>query len=191
MKAIDDFKYKKSLKALNKMLDGFTRYQMVQNLTTARSIGIVFYLHDQTTMDEVLNLKQYFEGLNIHVQALGYYNGKEIPQYYTMHSGVDIFDKERVNWFGKPDSPIIDTFVSRNFDILVDLNFDEIITLRWISSLSKARFKVGAANYQKNPFDLIVSVDKAKGLNYLCEQVKQILYQLNNRFAQVPTTSQP
>lgn len=188
MKAFDNYKYKKSLKSIAKALVGFKRQKMVQNLTTARTIGIVFYLQEQSVLDEVINLKAYFESINISVQVLGYFQGKETPQYFTMHNRVNVFDNNQVNWYGKPDSPLIESFVTNEFDILIDLNFEEIMPMRWISSLSRAKFRVGALNYYNNPFDLIITVDKSKGLNYLCEQIKQILYQLNNRFAQEPTT---
>lgn len=184
MKAFDDLKYKKSVKALNRALTDFKRHKMVQNLTTARSVGIVFNIYSQSTLEEVLNLKKYFEGQNISVQALGYVPEKETPQYYTMHNRVNVIDKSHVNWYGKPESAIVDSFTSTEFDILIDLNFDETMPMRWIVSLSKAKFRVGALNYFNNPFDLIITVDKSKGLNYLIEQMKDILYKLNNRFAQ-------
>ena len=189
VKALDDYKYRKSIKNLNRALVGFKRHKMVQNLTTARNIGLVFNLPDQSVLDEVLNLKKYFESNNITVVALGYFDAKEIPQYFTMHNRVSVFDKNQVNWYGKPESAVVDSFTSTEFDILIDLNFEETMPMRWISSLSKAKFRVGALNYYNNPFDLIITVDKSKGLNYLCEQIKQILYQLNNRFAQEPTTT--
>lgn len=189
VKAFEDYKYRKSLKALTKKLVGFKRHKMVQNLTTARTIGIVFNLPDQATLDEVLNLKKFFEGNNINVLAIAFFNGKEIPQYFTMHNRVSVFDKNQVNWYGKPESALVDSFTSNEFDILLDINFEETMPMRWISSLSKAKFKVGALNYYNNPFDLIITVDKSKGLNYLCEQMKDILYKLNNRFAQEPTST--
>lgn len=189
MKAIEDFKYKQALKALSKVMASVSRRKMVQNLTTARNIGIVFNLPDQKTLDEVIALKKYFESLNINVQAIGYFPGKEVPQYFTMHSKINIFDKNHINWYGKPESALVDSFVATDFDILMDINFDETIPTRWISSVSKAKFKVGALNYYNNPFDLIVTVDRSKGLSYFCEQAKQILYQLNNRFAQEPTSA--
>lgn len=186
---MDSYKYKKSIKALTKSLVGFRRQKMVQNLTTARTIGLVCTLHSQSVLDEVLGIKKYFEGINIGVLVLGYFPGKETPQLFTMHNRVSVFDKNQVNWYGKPESAEIASFTSTEFDILIDLNFQEVMPMRWIASLSRAKFKVGALNYYGNPFDLIVTVDEAKGLNYLCEQVKQVLYRLNNRFAQEPTAA--
>ncbi|MGE0076636.1 MAG: hypothetical protein AB7S48_02125 [Bacteroidales bacterium] len=189
MKAFEDYKYKRSLKALSKKLVGFKRNKMVQNLTTARAIGIICNISDQSVLDEILNLRAYFEENNIGVQVLGYFSGKEVPQYFTMHSRVNIFDTNQLNWYYKPESALVDVFADTEFDILIDLNFEETMPMRWVASLSKAKFKVGALNYYNNPFDLIITVDKAKGLNYLCEQMKDILYRLNNRFAQEPSTS--
>lgn len=169
-------------------MQGFTRQKMVHNLTTARTIGIAFNLTDQGTLDEVLSLMDSFEELNIRAYALAYFDAKETPQYFSMHTRVDIIDKSRVNWYGKPESTVADSFMAKEFDILIDFNFHESLPMRWIATLSKARFKVGALNYFSNPFDLIVTVDHSKGLNYLGQQMYDILYQLNNRFAQESAT---
>ncbi|HOY71588.1 MAG TPA: hypothetical protein PLX53_00485 [Tenuifilaceae bacterium] len=182
----DDYKYKKALNEINRQAQGFKRQRMVHNLTTARKILIVFTLNSQEVIDSVLNLVKYFESLNITVHALGYYPQKEVPQVFTMHPGITIFSKAETNWYGKPLSSDVEAFINKEYDILIDVDFDEVVPVRWISTFSKAKFKLGSQNYLNNPFDLILTVDKLKGLPYLCEQVKQVLFKLNNRFADEP-----
>lgn len=180
----DNFKYNKSLKELGKQAKLLKRHRQIFNLTTARQVGVVFNLTDSKVFDSVLALKSKLEQIPIAVEAIGYYNDKEIPQLYTMEKGVKVFSKTDVNWYKKPETPIFTEFTSKDFDILIDLSQDEVVPLRWVSTLSKAKFKVGALNYFNNPFDLIVTVDKNLGLDYLANQVFNTLEVLNNRFAQ-------
>lgn len=180
----ENFKYNKSLKELSKTAKFLKRQRQIFNLTTARRIGIVFNLTDSKAFDAVLGFKSMLESIPITVEAIGFFNDKEIPQLYSMEKGVKVFSKVELNWYKKPESPSVSEFVAKDFDILIDLTQDEVLPLRWVSTLSKAKFKVGALNYFNNPFDLIVTVDKSLGLEYLTQQIYNTLEVLNNRFAQ-------
>lgn len=180
----DNFKYSKSLKELSKIAKFLKRERQIHNLTTARHIGIVFNLSDSKVFDTVVSFKAMLEDENITAEVIGFFNDKEIPQLYTMERGIKVFSKAELNWYKKPESPVVSSFISKNFDILIDITQDEILPLRWVSTLSKAKFKVGALNYFNNPFDLIVTVDKSLGMEYLTQQVFNTLQVLNNRFAQ-------
>lgn len=184
MKAIKDYIYHKSLKAIEKQVKTINRNKMVYNLTTARSVGIVFFANNLNQIELVSDFMDYFKEKTIGVKAIGFYPQKEIPANFLNTKQIDFFCKRNLNWYQKPITPIVDVFASTEYDILIDLNFEEFLPLRWISSISRAKFKVGASNYFQNPFDLIVSVDKSKGQTYLMEQILKILFQLNNRFAE-------
>lgn len=180
----DNFKYRKSLKELGKLTKSLKRQRKIYNLTTARHIGIVFNLTDSKVFDAIVGLKSMLERIPITVETIGYFNDKEIPQLYTMEKGIKVFSKVELNWYKKPESPMVSEFIAKDFDILIDLTQEEVLPLRWVSTLSKAKFKVGALNYFNNPFDLIVTIDKSLGLEYLTQQVYNTLEVLNNRFAE-------
>ncbi|HDP76062.1 MAG TPA: hypothetical protein ENN49_09375 [Bacteroidales bacterium] len=180
----ENFKNNKSLKELSKTAKFLKRQRQIFNLTTARHIGIVFNLTDSKAFDTVLGFKAMLERIPITVEAIGFYNDKEIPQLYTLEKGVNVFSRVELNWYKKPKTPLYSEFIAKDFDILIDLAQDEVIPLRWVSTLSRAKFKVGALNYFNNPFDLIVTVDKSMGLEHLTQQIYNTLEVLNNRFAQ-------
>ncbi len=180
----DNLKYNKSLKELGKLTKFLKRQRQMYNLTTARHVGIVFNLTDSKVFDAVVGFKSMLERIPITVEAVGYFNDKEVQQLYTMEKGIKVFSRAELNWYKKPEATVVSEFVAKDFDILIDLTQDEVLPLRWVSSLSKAKFKVGALNYFNNPFDLIVTVDKSLGLEYLTQQIYNTLEVLNNRFAQ-------
>jgi hypothetical protein len=74
--------------------------------------------------------------------------------------------------------------MTNNFDILIDLSTEEVFPLKWVVSLSKAKFRVGNLSYPDNPNDLIINIKPNEDLSYLISQIKHYLNLINNRFAQ-------
>jgi len=185
VKIIDNIKRNSGLKALSKSLRQVKRTKFVYNLVTARRIGIVSFLRNSKDFDEVLSFQHFLNNQHLNVTIIGYFPGKEIPQQLLLRKDANIFCKNDVNWYGKPKIDFIDDFCKQEYDILIDLTMEEVFPLRWISTLSKSKFKVGNLGYPGNPYDLIIDCEKSKGTNYLIDQIKHYLLILNNRFAQV------
>lgn len=182
---IDNLIYRKSISSLNKRVKSLKRNKTVHNLTTARSIGIVFQAKTRDDLLPVKSLMERFMKQNINVRAMGYHGAKEVPALLQNEAyPMELFCKNETNWYHQPTSEKVLRFAREELDILIDLSFDEVLSLRWLTTLSMAKFKVGALNYHQNPFDLILTIDKKNGLSYLCEQVEKVLYEINNRFAE-------
>ncbi|KAF5082539.1 hypothetical protein DSECCO2_98960 [anaerobic digester metagenome] len=182
-KPFQKLRFNVGVSALNKALKGFTRRKLVYNLDSARRVGIVLPLVSQTDFDTAIKFSEYLRAKNLEICILGYFPGKEIPQHFIMRQGTNVFTAKELNWYEKPQSEVVDEFVNTDFDILIDLSLEHYFPLRWLISLSKAKFKVGCLDYSGNPNDLILSIDKAKGLPLLVEQAKHYLSVINNRFA--------
>ena len=185
MKLIENIKRNTGLSALNKSLRTTKRNKFVHNLVTARKIGILGIVNTPNDFEEIISFQRFLSDKNIQVETLVYYPGKEIPPQLLMRKGVNIFNKNEVNWYGKPANSYAERFCSQEFDILIDLSMDELFTIRWISTLSRSRFKVGGMGYTGNPYDLVISIEETKKqIPYLIEQVVHYLNLINNRFAQ-------
>ena len=185
MKLIENIKRNSGLSALNKSLKTTKRNKFVHNLVTARKIAILGIVTTPNDFEEIISFQRFLTDKNIQVETLVYYPGKEIPPQLLMRKGVNIFNKNEVNWYGKPTNSYIERFCSQEFDILIDLSMDELFTIRWISTLSRSKFKVGAMGYTGNPYDLVISVEETKKqIPYLIEQMVHYLNLINNRFAQ-------
>ena len=184
MRIIDNIKRNAGLKVLGNSLKTFKRNMFVHNLVTARKIAIVGIVNNSKDSDEIFNLQKFFVENNMQVEVFLYFMGKEIPQQLLLRRGINIINRNDVNWYGKPLAPAVDQFCKVEFDILIDLSLSEIFPIRWISSLSCAKFKVGCLSYEGNPYELIINVDDNKSIAYLSEQIIHYLNLLNNRFAQ-------
>ena len=180
---LSNLKLKIGLSQLQKRLKTFQRKKMVYNFESARKVGILI-ASSADAFDHAMQLQSFLTAKRIESTTLIFCTEKEIPQKYFLRKGVSVFSKKELNWYGKPISSVAEEFINTNYDILIDLSMTESFPLRWISSLSKAKFKVGTLQYYGNPNDLVISISKEKGIDYLIEQIIHYLSILNNRFAQ-------
>lgn len=184
MKIIDNIKRNTGLKALSKSIRSVKRNKYVHNLVTARKVALVGIVNTVQDFDDIASFQRYLTEKNMQVDVLVYFPGKEIPQQLLLRKGMNIFNRNEVNWYGKPLLPFVEQFCRVEYDILIDLSLIESFPIRWISTLSRSKFKVGSLSYSDNPYELIITVDNKKEISYLTEQVIHYLNLLNNRFAQ-------
>lgn len=179
-----NFRLKIGHSQLRKQLKALKRDKRVHNFESARKIGILLLLNSDNDFEQALGMMAYLTEKNLETTLLGLYLGKEIPHKYLMRKNIHIFNKKDVNWYGKPLLPYTNEFMGKEFDILIDLTMAETFPLKWIASLSRAKFKVGCLSYYGNPNDLIINITSNNTIEFLIEQIKHYLYLINNRFAQ-------
>jgi hypothetical protein len=144
------------------------------HFSEVKSIGIVW---DASRVKEFTSISQFFQKMNernINVKVIGYYAGKELPDQYTAIRFLSCIRRNELNFFHLPVSAETDFFVRNPFDILIDINFDKVLPLYYITSMSAARFKVGLFDPDKNSpaFDLMIELKKPVQVdNYLTEIV--------------------
>lgn len=170
--------------SLSKHLKGLVRSKKVYNLDSARRIGLLFVVNTDTVFEQVLNFVNYLKDKNLDVKVVAYFPGKEIPQQFLLRKNINVFTKKDLNWYLKPLSLFVEEFIAEDFDILIDLSMEENFPMKWIVSLSRAKFKVGNLSYYGNPNDLIINVKPGENLDFLISQLKHYLHLINNRFAQ-------
>ncbi|MDD3569101.1 MAG: hypothetical protein PHT92_11945 [Bacteroidales bacterium] len=178
------FKLRIGHKKLRKELKSFSREKKVHNFVSARRVAIVFYASNRNNFKQINDFADFITKQNLEVTMLAFCPQKEIPLDYQKFDNVNLFTIKEVNWYGKPLAPFAEEFMATNFDILIDLSTEEIFPLKWIVSLSKAKFRVGNLSYPDNPNDLIINVKPDEDLNYFISQIKHYLNLINNRFAQ-------
>ncbi len=181
------FKLKIGHSKLKKQYKKVKRDKRIHNLVSARRIGVLFYVNSEKDFNLALDFVNFLSEQNLEVCLLAYYPSKEIPQEFLMRKGANLFSKKEVNWFGKPLAPFTEEFAKMDFDILIDLSMEEIFPLKWIATLSIAKFKVSNLSYPDTPYDLVINVKQTDSLEYYISQVKHYLNLINNRFAQEGT----
>ncbi len=158
---------------LAKKLGKASRKVYYSEISQVKNIGIVW---DASRIKEFTFLSRFHQKMheerNIEVKIIGYYPGKELPDQYTALRYLSCIRKNELNMFYMPVSTEADYFIKTRFDVLIDINFDNIFPLNYITSLSVSSFKVGLYDSvsNSNKFDLMIELKKPYQIeNYLNE----------------------
>ena len=158
------------------------RRMIYKNFNHVRSIGIVWNASNEQEFQSLSKFHQQMQERNIDVRIIGYYDGRNLPDKYTAIRYLSCIRKNEVNLFHIPKSDDTQAFMYKEFDVLIDVNFDKLFTLRYITVLSNALFKVGLSESENNstPFDLMMEIKKPVSVENYMKQVVQYLEMMNS-----------
>jgi len=160
-------------------LKSFERTVVVSNFKTAKKALVLYNADDKVSEEQIREFSKYVSSQNIKTTVLGYQSKKSNQVDKTVKEGHLYFDKSVVNWLGVSKSSVIKELVDVEFDLLFDFNKGDAFPLRYISSLSKAKFKISwAIAYQKKVCDLTFEI-KENNIKNLIEQIKHYLPMIN------------
>jgi hypothetical protein len=173
MELFRNIRMKTGKSILSKRMDKTKRKVFYSDFSQVKSIGIVW---DASNTGDFAGLSRFYQKMHeksIDVKILGYFGGKELPDQYTAIRYLTCFRKKELNFFYHPSSFEVDHFIRNRFDILIDINFERIIPLEFVSSLSKSSFKVGLFESEKNncDFDLMMEIKKPIDIDHYLNQV--------------------
>ena len=118
---------------------------ITRNFELSRSIGLLFKAESES---DFILVKQYRKHLQSEygiksVEALGWVNEKDMPDYTVTQRGFTFLNPTMTNWYFRPEGEDYEKFINTPFDILIDLSFEEVVTLRFALKQSNAMMKVG------------------------------------------------
>lgn len=167
------------------------RDRRFMNLEEAKTVGIVFEATDNADFELVKKYITYLREMKKRVKAIGFYNQKNIPALSYSKLEYDFFCQKDLNWHNSPNSIYVKNFIDDKFDILLDLNLNDLFPLRYISSLSKASFKVGQKSERNNSiFDLMIETTEGKGLKYFLKNIDTYLFIINKKHDKLVTADE-
>lgn len=150
------------------------------NLEQARSVGIVFDATDPEQFDLVKKYVSYLKDMKKKVKAIGFFNKKELPPLTYSKLEYDFFTLKELNWYNFPESLYVKNFIADEHDMLLDLNLMDEFPLRCVSTLSKARFKIGKRSDRNSSiFDMMIETDGTKGLKFFLRNVDEYILKIN------------
>ncbi len=179
MRFIEDIKQKVGKWVFQRELRINKRTKEVCNLSSAKSIGV---LYDATTEEGIKSIQpfiSYFFNLKKDVKALGYVNSKDLSYYHIPKLQYDFFYKKDLNWYYKPQNYLIDNFVKKEYDILINLCDSSVIPIKYLVASSIAHFKIGIYQENYEIYDLMISLKEDKSLEKLMEEIKHYINLIN------------
>lgn len=160
MNLINKIKFIAGKYYLNKQKHNLLRNRKISNLNDAKSIGIIYKLEDEPTYNHITRFVKILQDKQINVKAIGYFEGNIRPLWAIEKLALDFYDKKDINWFNKPGGSYVNEFLKTEFDILIDLSLEDIYQTKYISTLSKSKFKVGkGGDVNKEIFDLMIDIN--------------------------------
>ncbi len=142
----------------------------------AESIGILFDATDASNRNKVMAYAQSMIKNGKKVSLLGFARNKQKDLSFSFK----YFTLNEVNWKMIPESPEINQFMNKKFDILINLYLGKNNQIEYISALSKANLRVGPFSENSNCFDLMIDIPNNKGIDHLIKQVDFFLNRINS-----------
>jgi hypothetical protein len=167
---------------LSKRKERMKRNFSYSNINQVKTISIVW---DASKTSDFSNLSRFYQKMhdrNIDVRILGFFPGKELPDQYTAVRYFTCIRKSEINFFYVPSSTEVEVFIKTPFDILIDLNFEKIFPLKYISILSSAKFKIGLFDSESSSsiFDLMMEIKNPVQIENYLTQVIHYLEMINS-----------
>lgn len=165
---------------LKRQIRDIKRDRTVFNLKDAQSIGIVYDATDSKEFEMVKKFCKYLKERNKRIMSLGFVNLKEEDNRLKTQLEYRFFTKKALNWHFKPTGLEVENFTEEVFDILIDFSFEQSFPLKYISGLSRAKFKVGMAGNSSTLYcDMVIDIGKKKTLENLIGNINHYLDMIN------------
>ncbi|HEY4800242.1 MAG TPA: hypothetical protein VII99_14270 [Bacteroidia bacterium] len=180
MNLIDNIKNSIGNYFLSQEVKSLRRDKAFLNLEEARSIGIVFDATANEDFELVKKYIGYLRDMKKRVKAIGFFNMKVSPPMAYSKLEYDFFNQKDLNWHNVPNNVYVKNFIDDDYDILIDLNLKDLLALKYISALSKSKFKVGMRSGSNHSiFDLMIDADASKGMKYFLRNIDAYLFIIN------------
>ena len=179
MKFLENIKSKFGQWVFLRELRSNNREKEICNIDNAKSIGI---LYDATLENDIKKIKpfvDYFFNLRKDVKALGYVNAKQLSFHHTPRLQYDFFYQKDLNWYYKPQNYIIDNFIKKEYDILINLCDSTCIPIKYLVASSIAHFKIGKYEEGYEIYDLMIKLKEDNSIEKLMHEIKHYINLIN------------
>ena len=181
MQFIEDIKKKVGKWVFKRELKINKRRKEVCNLESAKSIGILYDASSEEQINLVRPFVSFFFDLKKDVKALGFVNAKELSYCHVPKLQYDFFYKKDLNWYYKPQNYIIDNFIKKEHDILINLTDSSVIPIKYLVASSLAHFKIGIYEENYQIYDLMISLTDDRSQQKLMDEIKHYINLINNK----------
>jgi hypothetical protein len=132
----------------------------------AKSVGILFDATDSQTRDQIIAYVDQLKRSKPYTASIGYFDSKQDISVFSFKA----FNKNDLDWLGRPKTDIIETYANRPFDYLICIYEDTCLPIEYLAALSNAHFRVGPYTENTYCYDLIIDT-KDKGIKHYLKEV--------------------
>ena len=151
------------------------REKKLITLSEANSVGVLFDADSSGDLSVVKSFVKFLLKKNIDVYVLGFVDDSKMKTIHLSSIHIDYFNLSDLTFFGFPNSPKTNIFLSKKYDILVNLSLKNSFPTRCLSLKAKATFKIGSLIDKFSfGYDLMLNI-KVKFLQYFVQNVTYYL----------------
>ena len=164
-----------------KELERSGRDRKLTNLKDARKIGILYNLEDVPDYDVVAEFVTKLQHEHKEVKAMGFVQNKNLVSRFLPKLSYDFFSGTDLNWFYRPGKEKVRDFISKDFDLLIDLDMKDSLPLKYISGLSMSMCRIGRYSEGSLPcHDFMLDVNPSTPVTEFIRQITHYLTIINN-----------
>lgn len=161
MELAGEIRHKIGNSILRKKSVKISRKASYKGLDFIKSIAVIW----NYDLKDLYNLEDFYKRMkerNIDVKVISYHPEKSITENLSSAAYLKCFGRKDVDLFFIPVKSEADKLLNEKFDILIDMNFDKKLPLKYISALSDASFKVGLYESEGDSsiYDLMIDLHK-------------------------------
>ncbi|HOW24959.1 MAG TPA: hypothetical protein PK711_04750 [Bacteroidales bacterium] len=146
------------------------------SLMEAENIGILYDASEEKNYILVYTFVRTLMEQQKKVKALGFVNSNIIPHYCHPRLSFDYFTLKDLNWYKKPVGHFVKDFISNEFDMIINLDVNNLNQLTYITGVSIAHFKVGRyLDRNKDCFDLMIDLKEPSSIEILLKEINHYL----------------
>jgi hypothetical protein len=148
------------------------RVVQAHNLDSAKTVGIIFDASEQNTEKHVVDcINTLIKKHDVTVEAIGFISNKKKLEAVPTDENIVYFSKHDFTWYGVPKSNFLQTFISKKFDVLLNISIHSSYPFEYITQLSNADFRIGTYTDIIKNHDLMINIKKEKTIDYLITQI--------------------
>lgn len=146
------FKEKSIKKKLNALLDS---PNVVVEDGFVKSIGVLFNADEVGDFEMFKTLSDYLNVRPNKLKIIAFTENKK----ENLFSWNVCFNPKDIGWHGKINNTELETFLNTDFDLLISFYTSDVLELKLLTALSKAKYKAGIFQNDKRLNDLIISTN--------------------------------
>ncbi len=152
------------------------------NISEAKTIGILWDVENVDDLSAISDFILQMSERGIKTEVLAFYGGKELPDKLTALRYLNCLKREDYSFFYIPETREAEPFIRPGFDILIEISFRDVFPLRYVSSLSESRFKIGAGfngDEIRKHDDMLIVAGRNRNVREYLKQVVVYLEMIN------------
>ena len=175
MQLIQNLRQKVHNHFLAKALKSHRAQRQSVDFDRAKTVGILFNATNLNDREKVLKHARLLEQKGKQVKLLGFVNTKKGIENLPFSN----FSRKEMDWATRPTSAEVLDFMQRDFDVLINISLQEVMPLEYITTLSKAKFRVGPYTEQTACYELMLDVSRSNDIDAFMHQAMFFLDKMN------------